>query len=299
MEGCKQGKRRNKRMSIVSIYRRRKIANGLMCSLALLCAVVTLVPLISIFAYIISKGISSINLDFFTHLPKPVGEPGGGMGNAIVGSLILIGLSSLWAIPLGVFGGVYLAEFGNNKLGMTVRFTADVLNGIPSIVIGTFAYTLFVLPMKSFSAISGAFALGIIMIPTVMRTTEEILRMIPRTLREAALALGISQFRMIVSIVLKTALPGILTGILLAIARIAGETAPLLFTAFGNRFWHHSLNQPIAALPLQIFAYAISPFDDWHRQAWAGALVLIAIVFLTSFISRFVIGLTFRSLKAR
>jgi len=216
------------------------------------------------------------------------------MGNAIVGTIILIGLSCLWAIPVGVFGGVYLAEFGNNKLAATVRFTADVLNGIPSIVIGVFAYTLFVLPMKSFSAVSGAFALGIIMIPTIMRTTEEMLRMVPRTLREAALALGISQFRMIVSIALKTALPGILTGILLAIARIAGETAPLLFTAFGNSFWHQSLGQPIAALPLQIFAYAISPFDDWHRQAWAGAFVLIFIVFLISFISRFIIGLRYK-----
>ena len=223
-----------------------------------------------------------------------MGEAGGGMSNAIVGSLILIGLSCLWAIPLGIAGGIYLAEFGNNKLGTTVRFAADVLNGIPSILIGIFAYTLFVLPMKSFSAISGAFALGIIMIPTVMRTTEEMLLMVPRTIREAALALGINQFRAIVSIVLKTALPGILTGILLAIARIAGETAPLLFTALGNRFWHQNLTQPIAALPLQIFAYAISPFDDWHRQAWAGALVLIVIVFLMSFISRFIIRLRYK-----
>ena len=278
----------------MNIYKKRQIVNKLMCALAFLCAIFTLVPLISIFGYVLSKGITSINLDFFINLPKPVGEPGGGMGNAIVGTIILIGLSCLWAIPVGVFGGVYLAEFGNNKLAATVRFTADVLNGIPSIVIGVFAYTLFVLPMKSFSAVSGAFALGIIMIPTIMRTTEEMLRMVPRTLREAALALGISQFRMIVSIALKTALPGILTGILLAIARIAGETAPLLFTAFGNSFWHQSLGQPIAALPLQIFAYAISPFDDWHRQAWAGAFILIFIVFLINFISRFVIGLRYK-----
>jgi len=281
----------------MNVQKRRKIISGLMCSLALLCAVLTLVPLISIFVYILSKGITSINPDFFLNLPKPVGEPGGGMGNAIVGTLILIGLSCLWAIPLGIIGGVYLAEYGNGKLGTTVRFAADVLNGIPSIVIGIFAYTLFVLPMKSFSAASGAFALGIIMVPTIMRTTEEMLRMVPWSLREAALALGMSQFRMIFSIVLKTALPGILTGILLVIARIAGETAPLLFTAFGNRFWQHGLNQPIAALPLQIFAYAISPFDDWHRQAWAGAFVLIAIVFLTSLISRLVIGLRYKSLK--
>ena len=283
----------------MNIYKKRKIIDKLMCALAFLCAALTLIPLISIFGYIISKGITSLNLDFFIHMPRPVGEPGGGMGNAILGSLILIGLSCLWAIPVGILGGVYLAEFGNNKLGTTVRFTADVLNGVPSIVIGIFAYTLFVLPMKSFSAISGGFALGIIMIPTIMRTTEEMLRMVPRTLREAALALGVSQFRMITSIALKTALPGIITGILLAIARIAGETAPLLFTAFGNRFWNHGLGQPIAALPLQIFAYAISPFDDWHRQAWAGAFVLIAIVFLMSFISRFVVGLRYKSLKSR
>jgi len=269
-------------------YKKRKIIDKLMRYIAFLCAFLTLVPLISIFGYVLSKGITSINLDFFIHLPMPVGEHGGGMSNAIVGSLILMGLSCLWAIPVGILGGIFLSEFGNNKLGTIVRFTADVLNGIPSIVIGIFAYTLFVLPMKSFSAISGAFALGIIMISTIMRTTEEMLRMVPGTLREAALALGISQFRTIISIVLKTALPGIITGVLLAVARISGETAPLLFTAFGNRFWHQSLNQPIAALPLQIFVYAISPFDDWHRQAWAGALVLIVMIFLINFISRFV-----------
>jgi phosphate transport system permease protein len=283
----------------MSFYKKRKIVNRLMCSLAFLCAFLTLVPLLSIFGYVISKGITSVNLDFFIHLPKPVGEPGGGMGNAIIGSLILIGLSCLWAIPVGIWGGVYLSEFGNNKLGTVVRFTADVLNGVPSIVIGVFAYTLFVVPMKSFSAISGGFALGIIMIPTIMRTTEEMLILVPRTIREAALALGISQFRTTVSIVLKTALPGIMTGILLAVARIAGETAPLLFTALGNRFWQQGLTQPIAALPLQIFAYAISPFDDWHRQAWAGALVLIAMVFLMSFISRFVIGMRYKFLRSR
>ena len=283
----------------MNTYKRRKFANNLMCWTAFSCAFLTLVPLFSILGYVIAKGITSINLSFFIHLPKPVGEPGGGMGNAIAGSLILIGLSCLWAIPIGILGGVYLSEFGNNKLGTTIRFTADVLNGVPSIVIGIFAYTLFVLPMKSFSAISAAFALGIIMIPTVMRTTEEMLRMVPRTLREAALALGISQFRMIMSIVLKTALPGILTGILLAIARIAGETAPLLFTALGNRFWHQNLNQPIAALPLQIFSYAISPFDDWHRQAWAGALVLIVMIFLTSLISRLVINWRYGFLKSK
>lgn len=280
-------------------YKKRKFINNLMCGVAFSCAFLTLVPLFSILGYVIAKGITSVSLSFFIHLPKPVGEAGGGMGNAIAGSLILIGLSCLWAIPIGILGGVYLSEFGSNKLGTTIRFFADVLNGIPSIVIGIFAYTLFVLPMKSFSAISAAFALGIIMIPTVMRATEEMLRMVPRTLREAALALGISQFRMIASIVLKTALPGILTGVLLAIARIAGETAPLLFTALGNRFWHQSLTQPIAALPLQIFSYAISPFDDWHRQAWAGALVLIVMVLLTNLISRLVINWRYGFLKSK
>jgi len=283
----------------VNSHKRRKFTNNLMCAVTIFCTILILIPLFSILGYVITKGITSINLSFFIHLPMPVGESGGGMGNAIVGSLILIGLSCLWAIPIGIFGGVYLSEFGNNKLGTAIRFTADVLNGIPSIVIGIFAYTLFVLPMKSFSAISAAFALGIIMVPILMRTSEEMLRMVPRTLREAALALGISQFRMITSIVLKTALPGILTGILLAIARIAGETAPLLFTALGNRFWHQNLTQPIAALPLQIFAYAISPFDDWHRQAWAGALVLVTMVFLTSLISRLVINRRYRFMRSK
>lgn len=269
----------------------RNLVNGLMMSLTFLAALITLIPLISIFVYVISRGISSINLDFFTHLPKPVGEHGGGMANAIFGTLLLIGLSCLWAVPLGVLGGVYLAEYGNNsKWTSLIRFTADVLTGVPSIVIGVFAYTLFVVPMKSFSAISGSFALGFMMIPTILRTTEEMVRRVPQTLREAALALGISRFRTTIFIVLKTALSGIVTGVLLALARVAGETAPLLFTAFGNSFWSHSLVEPIAALPLQIFVYAISPFEDWHRQAWAGALVLISIVFFMSLISRIVTG---------
>ncbi len=270
----------------MNINIKRKITSKIMMTGTLLCALITLIPLISIFLYIVSKGITNINLDFFVNLPKPVGEPGGGMSNAIVGSLILVGLSSLWAIPVSILGGVYLAEYGNNKLGTIIRFLADVLSGVPSIVVGIFAYAVFVLPMKTFSAISGAFALGIIMIPSVMRITEEMVRMVPNTLREASWALGISQFRTTVSIVLKTAKAGIITGVMLSIARIAGETAPLLFTAFGNRFWHQGLDTPIASLPLQIFVYAISPFEDWRRQAWAGALVLIIMVFLTSYISR-------------
>lgn len=266
--------------------KKRKIINRIMIGGTLLCAVITLIPLISIFLYIVSKGITNINLGFFVNLPKPVGEPGGGMSNAIVGSIILVGLASLWAIPVSILGGVYLAEYGNNKLGTIIRFLADVLNGVPSIVIGIFAYAVFVLQMKTFSTISGAFALGIIMIPSVTRITEEMVRMVPNTLREASLALGISQFRTTISIVLKTAKAGIITGVMLSIARISGETAPLLFTAFGNRFWHQGLNTPIAALPLQIFIYAISPFEDWQKQAWAGALVLIVMIFLTSYISR-------------
>lgn len=268
---------------------KRKIINNIMMGGMLACAIITLIPLISIFVYIISKGIASINLDFFKNLPVPVGEPGGGMGNAIVGSLILVGMASVWAVPLSILGGVYLAEYGNNRFGITVRFLADVLNGVPSIVFGIFAYTIFVLPMKSFSATSGIFVLGIMMIPTVIRTTEEIVRMVPDNLREASWALGISRFRTTMSIVLRTASAGIMTGVMLAIARIAGETAPLLFTAFGNRFWNHGLNTPIAALPLQIYVYAISPYEEWHRQAWAGALVLITMVFLTNLTGRQII----------
>jgi len=265
---------------------KRKIISKIMVSGSLFCALITLIVLISIFLYIVLKGITNINLDFFIKLPKPVGEPGGGMCNAIVGSLILVGLASLWAIPVSILGGVYLAEYGNNTLGTVVRFLVDVLNGVPSIVIGIFAYAVFVIPMKTFSAISGAFALGIIMIPPVMRITEEMIKMVPNNLREAAWALGISQFRTTIHIVLKTAKTGIITGIMLSIARIFGETAPLLFTAFGNRFWHQGLNTPIAALPLQIFIYAISPFEDWRNQAWAGAFVLIIMVFLINYISR-------------
>jgi phosphate transport system permease protein len=221
-----------------------------------------------------------VDLAFFTHLPKPVGEPGGGMANAIVGTLVLLGLASLIGVPVGVLGGVYLSEYGAEKLNWWIRFGADILNGVPSIVWGIVAYSLVVLPMKGFSAYAGGVALGFMMIPLVIRTTEEVLLLVPNGYREAALALGIPRWKMIVRIVMTTALKGIVTGVLLAGARIAGETAPLLFTAFGNQFWTHNLKDPIAALPLQIFTYAISPYDDWHRQAWAGALVLILIIFL-------------------
>lgn len=267
----------------------RKSVNVFMIGVTFFCALITLVPLVSILLYVTSKGLTSLNLDFFIHLPKPVGESGGGMANAIVGTLILIGLSCLWSVPLGVFAGIYLAEYGNHPGASVIRFTADVLTGVPSIVIGVFAYALLVLPMKGFSAISGSFALGFMMIPTIARTTEEMIRRVPQTYREAALALGISRSSLTIHIILKSALSGILTGILLALARISGETAPLLFTAFGNRVWHHGLHQPIAALPLQIFVYAVSPFEDWHRQAWAGAFVLIAMIFSITLISRLIL----------
>lgn len=246
------------------------------------CTVAVLIPLVLIFAYLLLKGFSSLNLAFFTHLPKPVGEVGGGMANAIVGTMILIALASLLGLPIGVATGVYLAEYGYGRVGWIVRFCADVLNGVPSIVIGIYAYTLIVLPMKGFSAYAGGCALAVIMLPIVARTTEEMLKLVPNSLREGALALGVPAWRATLLVVIRTARAGIITGIMLAVARIAGETAPLLFTAFGSQYWHQSLGQPISSLPVQIYTYAISPFDDWHRQAWAGALVLLSLIFLTS-----------------
>lgn len=266
--------------------KRRAIVNRLMNFLAGAAAMLVILPLLLVFGFLVYQGGSSLNLEFFTHMPKPVGEAGGGMANAIVGTLILIGLACCVGLPIGILGGLYLAEARDPRLPWVVRFLADVLNGVPSIVIGIFAYTLVVLPMRRFSALAGGLALGVIMIPIVLRTTEEIVRLVPASLREAGLALGLSNWKVTVRIVLVTARPGIVTGVMVAIARIAGETAPLLFTAFGNRFWHSGLDQPVAALALQVFAYAISPFDDWHRQAWAGALVLISIVFLVSLAAR-------------
>jgi len=253
-------------------------------------AVLVILPLVVIFGFLLYQGSTAVNLDFFTHLPKPVGEVGGGMANAIVGTLILITLAAGAGLPLGILGGVYLAESRDRRLPWVVRFLADVLNGVPSIVIGIFAYTLLVLPFRRFSALAGGLALGIIVIPIALRTTEEIVRLVPLSLREAGLALGIPQWKVVLRIVLPTARAGIITGAMVAIARVAGETAPLLFTAFGNRFWHQGLDQPIAALPLQIFAYAIAPYEDWHRQAWAGALVLIVMVFVVSLFARLATG---------
>lgn len=271
-------------------YWRRKIISFIMSTITFSCAIITLVPLILILLYLVIKGISAINLDFFIQLPKPVGEPGGGMANAIVGSIILLSLASLIGLLIGIMAGVYLAEFGNNWMGWNVRFFADLLNGVPSIVVGIFVYSIIVLPMKRFSAIAGGIALGIMMIPMVARTTEEMIRLVPVGLREASLALGVPQWKTTIRIVLRTAIGGIVTGAMVALARVAGETAPLLFTAFGNRFWHSGMDQPIAALTLQIFAYAISPFEDWHAQAWAGALVLITMILIVSMVARFFIG---------
>ncbi len=278
-------------------HQRRKAINLLLSTLAFLCAATTVIPLLLVLGHLLSQGAKAVNLDFFTQLPKPVGEIGGGMANAIVGTLILIGLACLVGLPIGIIGGIYLAEFGQNKTGWFVRFMADVLNGTPSIVVGIFAYAVVVLPMKRFSALAGGFALGIIMIPTVIRATEELLKLVPISVREAGLALGIPQWKVILRIVLPSASAGIATGVMLAVARIAGETAPLLFTAFGNRFWHQRLDEPIASLPVQIFTYAISPFEDWHRQAWAGALVLIAMILITSILTRLFGKGQYRSVK--
>jgi phosphate transport system permease protein len=266
--------------------RRRRLINRLMEGVAVFSAVVTLLPLALILAFLIYQGISYINWDFFTKMPQPVGEAGGGMANGIVGTLILIGLASLIGVPMGVGAGVYVAENGHTRLAWTARFMADVLNGVPSIVVGIFAYTLVVLPMRTFSAVAGGFALGIMMIPVVLRTTEEMLKLVPTSLREAALALGVPRWKVTVRIALRTARAGIITGIMLAVARIAGETAPLLFTAFGNQFWSIRLDEPIAAMPLQIFTYAISPYDSWHAQAWAGALVLVCLILVISVVAR-------------
>jgi phosphate transport system permease protein len=264
----------------------RRVVNVAMSTATALAAGLVVLPLLLIFGFLMYQGVVALNVDFFTHLPKPVGEPGGGMANAIVGTLILVGLAACLGLPLGILGGLYLAESRDRRLPWIARFLADVLNGVPSIVIGIFAYAVAVLPFRRFSALAGGFALAIIMLPIVIRTSEELVRLVPSSMREAALALGIPEWKVLLRIVLPTARAGIITGVMVAVARVAGETAPLLFTAFGNRFWHQGLDQPIAALPLQIFAYAISPYDDWHRQAWAGALVLIGMVFVVSLAAR-------------
>jgi phosphate transport system permease protein len=266
---------------------RRRFADYLATFVAAGLSTIVIGALVAIFGYLVLKGAGSLNWAFLTQTPKPVGEPGGGMANALLGSIMILGIASLFGVPVGIAAGIYLAEFGRNKFGQLVRFTADVLNGVPSIVIGLVAYGLVVLQQRHFSAFAGGVALAIMMVPVVTRATEEMLLLVPHPVREAALGLGIPQWRTTVSITLPTARSGIITGVMLAFARVAGETAPLLFTAFGNQFWSFSANQPIAALPLQIFTYAISPFDEWHRQAWAGALVLVALIVGTIAVVRF------------
>jgi len=267
----------------------RTVEDGAATGLAVLATVLVVAPLVAIFIYLIYKGASSLTWSFFTDVPRPVGEAGGGMANAIVGSAILLALGSLIGVPVGISGGIFLAEFGRGtKLANAVRFTADVLNGVPSIVMGIAVYSLVVVPQGHFSAFSGGVALGIMMIPTVCRTTEEMLLMVPNAVREAALALGVPNWRSVLSITVKTASPGIITGCMLAFARVAGETAPLIFTAFGNVGWSERLDEPIAALPLQIYVYALSPYDDWHRLAWAGSLVLIILIVVAVSLVRYV-----------
>jgi phosphate transport system permease protein len=260
------------------IHRWRKIKSRLVSAFCLACAVIVIMPLALILFHVVRQGAGALNWGFLVHLPKPVGEAGGGMANAIVGTLVLVGLASLIGVTVGVLGGVYLSEYGSGRLNWSVRFAADILNGTPSIVWGVVVYALVVVPMKGPSAYAGGLALGLIMIPLIVRATEEMLALVPNSYREAALALGIPKWKGVIHIVLRTAGKGILTGILLACARVAGETAPLLFTASGNRFWSHKLSEPIASLPRQIYDYGPSPYEDWRRQAWAGALVLILIV---------------------
>jgi phosphate transport system permease protein len=265
------------RQGVPPVSFRRRITDHVMTGAAVLTVVLVLVPLVAIFGYLVYRGVGSINWAFLTQTPKPVGEPGGGMANAIVGSMLILGIASIIGVPFGIGAGIYLAEFGRNRFGSAIRFTADVLNGVPSIVIGIVAWAILVRG-RGFSALAGGVALAIMMVPTICRTTEEMLLLVPQALREAAYGLGVPYWRTTLSITLRTATSGVITGVMLAFARVAGETAPLLFTALGNTFWNLRYNQPTAALPLQIYTYANSPYDDWHRQAWAGAFVLIVLI---------------------
>lgn len=269
-----------------SRLRWRKFVSGFMLTMTGVCAMISVSVLFFILGYLLYHGGTSISWNFFTKLPAPVGETGGGMANAIVGSGKLLLLATLFGVPIGFFGAIYLAEFGGGPIAFVVRYAADLLNGVPSIVIGIFAYALAVLPFKHFSTLAGGFALGLMMIPITLRSTEEFLRAVPRALREGAMALGASKWKTIVSVIVPAAYRGILTAILLAFARVAGETAPLLFTAFGNRFWSPGLNHPTASLPAMIYNYAISPYDDWHRQAWAAGLVLLGLILVINILAR-------------
>ena len=268
----------------------RKFVSNFMLAMTGVCAFVSVLVLFFILGYLVFNGGTSINWDFFTKLPKPVGEAGGGMANAIVGSGKILLLASLMGVPIGFLGGIYLAEFSGKGMASVVRYAADLLNGVPSIVIGIFAYSLVVLPFKHFSAYAGAFALGMMMIPITLRSTEEFLKSVPRMLREGAMALGASKWKTIASVIVPAAYRGILTAILLALARVAGETAPLLFTAFGNRFESHGWSQPTATLPVMIYTYAVSPYDDWHRQAWAAGLVLLGLVLIINILARTILS---------
>jgi len=264
----------------------RKSLNVFMLSLTGLCALLTVSALFFILGYLVWNGGKDLSWSFFTHLPAPVGEVGGGMANAILGSLKLLLLAALFGVPIGLLGGVYLAEFGGRTVPFLVRYTADLMNGVPSIVMGIFAYALVVMPMHHFSTLAGGIALGIMVIPTVLRNTESFLRDVPRSLREGSFALGANKWRMIATVVLPAASRGILTGVLLALARVAGETAPLLFTAFGNRYWSPGWMQPTSSLPVVIYTYATGPYEDWHRQAWAAGLVLLGLVLVTNILVR-------------
>ncbi len=272
---------------MISTYRRRKLANMLMLSLLGAAALVAVVPLIAVAAYVVLEGAGAINLDFFTQLPSPAGEAGGGMGNAVVGTLELVAIASALATPTGVMAGIYLAQQGRGtRLGPLVRLLSDVLNGVPTIVVGLFVYGLLVLTTGSFSALAGGVALGVIMLPVIARTTEEAVLQVPSSVREAALALGLPEWRATLRVVLPTARSGILTGVILGVARISGETAPLLFTAFGNSFWSLDPTKPIASLPVQIYNFATGPYESWHRQAWGAALVLMTMVLALNLAAR-------------
>lgn len=264
---------------------RRRVLSSVMTGLCGLAVLVALVPLAMILFFVVARGAGSLNWAFFTELPKPVGETGGGMSNAIAGSLIMCGLGALFAIPVGVISGIYIVE-SRSRFAPFVRFAADALNGVPSIVIGLFVYVVAVVPFKQFSALAGGLSLGIMMIPLITRTTEELLRLVPGSLREGALALGATRSRAVFTVVLPAALPGIVTGVVLALARIAGETAPLLFTALGSQYWSTDLTQQMSSLTVQIYRYAQSPYDDWHRQAWAGSFVLVTLVLICSMLAR-------------
>lgn len=270
-------------------YSHRKLKNNFMKLVLVLLTMLAIIPLGIIFFYVIKSGFSALSYEFLTSLPAPVGQPGGGIANALVGSFTMVALASLVGVPVGIFGGTYLSEYPNGKLSSTFRFIVDLMTSIPSIVIGLYVYSMIVVPMKGFSAYAGAAALALLMFPIVVKSTEEVLRLLPQNIREAGLALGIPRWRVILSIILKGSIPSITTGVLLSIARVSGETAPLLLTAFGNQYWAEGLNQPTSSLTVQIYNYAISPFKEWHQQAWAGAFILLLTVLIFNLIARWII----------